>query len=284
MRAAYAAQRFDVSPSEAYRNLLKSDLGVDQAERYDETVLWFEADLFDQIILVYLLARLARTAPAARMSLICIGRHPAVPRFIGLGQLRAPQLAALFPARRPITREQLRFATAAWQALQEEDPRGVMELSRIRNRALPFLPAALTRYLQQYPWVGDGLSLTERLTLEEIVAAGQVTPHRLFSRVQRRERRPFMGDWMFYAVLRDLAAGPNPLIASDGSSLALLGPSGLEQSSIHATRLGERVLRGRADWRELNGAGKWLGGVYVSGSRQIWRWSPARARIIRAGR
>ncbi|HEX7024407.1 MAG TPA: hypothetical protein VF187_06285, partial [Gemmatimonadales bacterium] len=72
-RAAYLAERFGVPMTETYREISGADWRVDQCVRYDETVLWFEADLFDQVILAYLLARIGRHRNVTRMSLICIG-------------------------------------------------------------------------------------------------------------------------------------------------------------------------------------------------------------------
>ncbi len=55
---------------------------------YDEVVLWFEHDLFDQLLLVRHLdwfsrRDLGRTA----LSLICVGEFPGFEPFHGLGQL-----------------------------------------------------------------------------------------------------------------------------------------------------------------------------------------------------
>jgi hypothetical protein len=94
-RAAYIAARYQIPFTETHREMLGQDWRVTQCARYDETVLWFEADLFDQLILVYLLQRLARFQEATRLTLVCIGDFPGVERFIGLGQLTPDQLATL---------------------------------------------------------------------------------------------------------------------------------------------------------------------------------------------
>src|SRR5215208_227867 len=59
-------------------------------------VLWFEADLYDQLQLVQILARLhALDVPPERITLICIGEHVGFAHFGGLGELTAEQLARL---------------------------------------------------------------------------------------------------------------------------------------------------------------------------------------------
>jgi hypothetical protein len=258
--------------TDALRDLAGADWRVDQCIEYDETVLWFEADLFDQAILVYLLARLGPLLKRIRMSLICIGAFPGIARFIGLGQLSPGQLAALLPRRRPVTRGQVRLATAAWEALNAPDPRALIALAARRSRALPFLPAALARYLAEYPSRANGLSLTAQRALEA-VAAGAGNAGEAFVAVQRREARPFMGDWMFYAMLRDLAAPPRPAIR-------LGRESSFGYRSLRLTDAGRALLAGEADWCRLNGAVRQIGGVTLRGPAVRWRWDSAQARLV----
>ena len=66
------------------------------AGREGEYVLWFEADLYDQLQIAQILARLAALrVPAERITLICIGEHLGIAHFGGLGELRPDQLEAL---------------------------------------------------------------------------------------------------------------------------------------------------------------------------------------------
>jgi hypothetical protein len=278
-RAAYIAARYQIPLTETYREILGADYRVDQCVRYDETVLWFEADLFDQVILVYLLARLARLADEARISLICIGSFPRVRRFIGLGQLTPAQLATLLPQRRRVTPEQFALAGRAWAAFNAPDPGELIRLSRERDAALPFLPAAIRRYLAEYPSTRNGLSRTEQRALEAI-AAGARTPAEAFERVQRREQRPFMGDWMFHAVIRGLASGKQPAIEGDHPRLARLHDRELHRSSVRLTAAGRKLLAGETYWCRLSGLARSIGGVHFRGAEPRWRWDSSRGRIV----
>ena len=278
-RAAYIATRYRIPLAETYREILGADWRVDQCVRYDETVLWFEADLFDQAILVYLLARLSRFAAEAKISLICIGSFPGVRRFVGLGQLTPAQLATLLPARRPVTPKQFELARQAWAAFNAPDPRALVRLSERRSGLLPFLPSAIRRYLAEYPSTRNGLSLTEQYALEAF-AAGAATPIEAFVRAQRRETRPFQGDSMFYARLRGLAVGEEPALAGDHPRLDRLPDSELRRCPVRLTETGRRLLAGEADWCRIAGLGRWIGGVHLRGSRPRWRWDPARGRLV----
>jgi hypothetical protein len=259
--------------------MLGQDWRVTQSARYDETVLWFEADLFDQAILVYLLQRLAAVAESTRISLICIGEFPGVDRFIGLGQLGPAQLATLLPRREPVTPRQFGLAREVWAAFNAKFPRELNRISRMRTRALPFLPAAIQRYLAEYPSTRNGLSQTEQHALE-VIDAGTRAPAAVFVAVQQREARPFMGDWMFYAVLRDLASGDYPLLAGSRRNLSHLGDAELRGCELWLTPLGQRVLAGKADWFELGQPARWMGGVLLRGPKPRWRWDPRRGRVV----
>ena len=63
---------------------------------YDEVVLWFEHDLFDQLLLIRHLDWFSRRdLGRTKLSLICIGEFPGFEPFHGLGQLDADQLTSL---------------------------------------------------------------------------------------------------------------------------------------------------------------------------------------------
>ncbi|HEV8150152.1 MAG TPA: DUF1835 domain-containing protein [Gemmatimonadales bacterium] len=278
-RAAYLAARYLVPMTETYREILGADWRVTQCARYDETVLWFEADLFDQAILVYLLQRLAPLARDTRLSLICIGDFPGITRFIGLGQLTPAELATLLPQRHAVTRRQFSLARQTWGALTYHRPNELNRIARMRTQALPFLPAAIRRYLAEYPSTTNGLSQTEQWALEAI-AAGAKTPLEAFPLVQNRELRPFLGDSMFYAVLRTLASGDHPALAGAHRNLLRLPDAELRQCPVWLTTLGKRVLANKTDWFELSETARWMGGVLVRGPKPRWRWDPKQQRVV----
>ena len=278
-RAAYHASLSSSPMTETYRELMGDDWRVDQCVHYDETILWFEADLYDQMILVYLLSRLGRFRTRTRLSLICIGEFPGVDRFIGLGQLSPGQLATLLPRRRQVTPGQIRLADRAWDALREDNPLALAGIGRMRSRALPFLPAAVRRYLAEYPSIRNGLSRNEQLALEAI-AAGARTPWEAFLWAQERERRPYMGDLMFYVVLRRLASTRYPAIAGVHGRLSRLKESEFVEHPLHLTDTGRRLLTNEIDWCSVSGVIRQLGGVTLRGSRPRWRWDTRRRVIV----
>src|SRR5262249_60598728 len=127
-----------------------------EAAAAEELILWFEHDLFDQFALVRLLSRLARRGLPQQLTIVSIDRHPEVPNFLGLGELKPEQLAELWPRRTPLSRDAIDEAITAWIAVTAPDPRALPFLAR-RVKALPFLAGALARPLEQFPDPASGL-------------------------------------------------------------------------------------------------------------------------------
>ena len=123
-------------------------------------MLWFEHDLYDQAVLIRLLAGW-RGRPAlrdGRVFLICVGAFPGVgPRFVGLGRLTPGQLGGLWGTERPVTAAQVDLAARAWAAYTGDDPLAVHAVAEAGTPELPFLAPALRRHLEELPWTSDGL-------------------------------------------------------------------------------------------------------------------------------
>jgi hypothetical protein len=235
-------------------------------------VLWFEADLYDQLQIAQILDRLARLDVAPeRITLICIGEHIGFARFGGLGELEGPQLAAL-PARVavPLTPEAMELARRAWAAFRAPDPRGLAAIVSSRSPVLRFLPAAFDRLAREYPSTRDGLSLTERRLLAA-VADGAVTAGSAFVRAAAREMRPFLGDTWAFAAIDRLARAEVPLLDA-------AFPVG-RTAAVALTDAGRSVLAGTEDHVTLNGLDRWVGGVHLQG-REVPRFDEGVEAVV----
>ena len=106
-RAKYLAEAYDLNAEECCNSFIKQEAVLENFVDHDETILWFEHDLFCQINLIYLLDYFAtRSSYETKLSLICINAFPGIEDFRGLGQLTGEQLASLFEGRRQVTEEQ----------------------------------------------------------------------------------------------------------------------------------------------------------------------------------
>ena len=249
-----------------------------ERHRGGEYVLWFEADLYDQLQLIQILTRLRELdVPPDRITLICIGEHLGIAHFGGLGQLTSEQLARLPAiASSSLTEAAFEHAARAWAALRAPEPSGVAAVAATPSPELRFLAEAFDRLSREYPSARDGLSLTERRILAA-VAAGAPTAGAAFVRVAAREQRPFLGDTWCYDRMTALADAPTPLLEA-------ATPVDL-RTAVRLTDAGRRVLDGDGDHVALNGIDRWIGGVHLTGADVPWRWDEGTESITaRRGR
>jgi hypothetical protein len=271
MRAEFRSASAD-DRNHFYQMLASSDAAIQQAGEYDEVVLWFEHDLFDQLLLIRTLSLLSTGETQPHVTMICIGEFAGIDRFIGLGQLTAAQLASLYPTRRPVTRLQYDDAASAWRAFRADDPRQLLSLNR--STSLPFLDHAMRRFLEQYPSTLNGLSRTADAALRAL-AARPLKGGALFAATQRVEERPFMGDSSFWDLLRMLASARVPLVRVGDESGTIAA------RTVEITSAGRSVLDGRDDAVALNGIDEWRGGVHLLGiDRSPWRWDPGAETLV----
>jgi hypothetical protein len=257
-------------------HLERQDAALARAGACAEVVLWFDACLYDQLILVRQLDHFARApAPPARLSLLCVGEVPGMPRYRGLGELRPDQFAALLPARHAVTPAESATARAAWAALRAPTFQPLLDLLAAGTTALPYLEAALRRFLDELPAADSGLTRLEREILEA-VAAGAHTPGRLFAAVSDREERPFFGDTTLWQCVNGLAAGPDAPLCLDGPSPLPQWnpPPDLSPWSMHLSAGGEALLAGRRGLGPLRHGARWHGGVHLAPD-DLWLRSPA---------
>ncbi|MBU0908852.1 MAG: hypothetical protein KJ717_04735, partial [Proteobacteria bacterium] len=182
---------------------------------YERIVLWFDACLFDQAMLVHILACMLHQG-IRQAELLCVDTFPGIVPFNGLGQLQPPQLASLYDRRRPVTDEQFRLALVADKAFATQDPILFAELSRNTTAPLPWIPPAVTRWLQEQPDPTSGLGRLESLALQAI-RGGCATPAEIFSAVAAADTPPqYWGDMTLWAKINGLADREPPLVQIEG--------------------------------------------------------------------
>ena len=251
---------------------------IDREDAYDELVLWFEHDLFDQLSLIQLLSFLGARPRVKPVTLICIGSHPGRRDFKGLGELAPADIAALFPSRAPVTADQIALGRRAWTAYRSADPRAIESLLHDDTSAMTFLAAALARQLEEIPSESDGLSRTERRLMEQAVDA-PVPLRAVFPRMHAGETAYYIADSWLVDRATELATCEPPLVTvrttTDAATQVLAG-------TVALTPAGRAVLNGKADRVRHSGIDRWLGGVHVHGRGPVWRRSARTAALVHA--
>ncbi len=290
VRARFLAERLSSDPYDRLVHVFaERDSVLKSFRRRDRVVLWFDHDLYDQLQLIQLLHWFKlREAAGTRLELICIGEHPGVEDFRGLGQLTPQQIAELYQRRIEVGAAHLDVGDRGWEAFCSDRPTRLQELMREDLSALPFLRAAILRHFEQFPSTRDGLSRSERQILESLDAEISDLASVFRSSQQEREERPFMADWPFVLHFGFLHVGEEPLVEfEDGAGLsALTGPPYSDEfwaRRVRITEPGRKVLMGQVDRLRYQMIDRWLGGVHLEGE-PAWRWGHRNHEIVAQGK
>lgn len=258
-------------------NFAERDRVIRHLDYFDEVVLWFEDDLYDQLQLIQLLDFFGRGAARGKtLSVIVVDGY--------IPPLSTDEIKQLDKTRQRVTPEQLDLAKRAWKAFGSEDPTSISRLLDESTTALKYLAAALRRHLEEFPSTDNGLSRSEREALSAI-QAGHSTPVAAFLEVARKQESIFLGDIIFYSYLERLSGRTNALITwKDGTPV--IAPTSersreFVEGELALTPLGREVLAGRQDWQRINKRTRWLGGVEIKPGEGGWRWDPADRELVR---
>jgi hypothetical protein len=240
---------------------------VQRYDDYESVVLWFEWDLYDQLQLLQLLdffaGKLGTRETPLRLEMVSVAGY--------LGDLPPENFQGLYNQREPVSVAMLSLGQKAWRAVTSSDPRGVAAILKTDTSSLPFLSDALTRFLEELPWTSDGLSRAERQLMEGI-AGGASSFGDVFQHAASREERIYCGDASAALYLMRLASGRSPLVSPPSN--------GVLDAELSLTDNGRRVLGREADWLELGGSDRWLGGVHLDGANAAWRWDSANGTVM----
>ncbi len=258
------------------KQFYERDMRIAGSQTEDEVVCWFESDLYDQLQLLQVLDWYAQPSHRpVRLSLVQLDLR-SDGSFEAAGALPPERVHALMRRRQPVEPVHLEVARCAWAAFRAPNP---IELERQWHAgeldALPCLPGAVHRLLEELPWLESGLTRSERNALE-CLAEQPLRASALFRAVQGRESRPFLGDVWLWRGLEALEAGTPPLVARQ---LSVPG-TGIEQAILALTPAGQAVLDQTVE--PVEPIERWWGGTRMTRADSIWRWDGARRRVVSA--
>ncbi|UVI30495.1 sigma-70 family RNA polymerase sigma factor [Paenibacillus spongiae] len=284
-RAQYLESAMGI-PSEVYiEGCLTQEKALADFHNYEEIVLWFEHDLFDQTMLCYLLHWLSQQKLGkTKISLLCIGAYPGIELFRGLGQLSVEQMKTLSGTWQSIRQEEFDLGAAVWEAYCSPDPGRLVELLQEgRTAVLPYVHNAFELHLSRLPSTYNGLGIVEQTTLE-MVRGGADSPLELFEHVGNKLHELGMGDLQYWHSLAGISQGPHRLLNIEGleafPTFEGSAPS-FRHCKVTLTELGRSVMNGTADWVAANGIDAWFGGIHLQGHSSPWRWDASSRRIVK---
>jgi hypothetical protein len=277
-RARFIAERRWDDFAHVSGDFAERDRVIQHLDYFDEIVLWFEDDLYDQLQMIQLLDYFGRGGSRGKkLSLIVVDGY--------IPPLSAVKLKELEAARPRATSEQLALATRAWRAFGSDDPAAVSRLLNENTSALPYLASALRRHLEEFPSLDTGLSRSEREALTAI-EQGHTTPVAAFLEVAKKQESIFLGDVVFYSYLERLSGKKRNALVTWIDGTTVVAPSSetardFVNGELKVTPLGREVLAGKRDWQSINTQSRWLGGVEIRPGVKGWRWDPSERILVR---
>lgn len=249
---------------------------------YQRVVLWFEHDPYDQLCKSYVLAHLAELDLSNTVvECIQIDSFPGVKKFIGIGQLSQTMesMLVLWSQRTPITAKDIAYGTRCWQALVDDNPTKLWQLTQEKTPQ-PLMCNAFQRFLKELPWEENGLSLTEQLALNIINEEGPMRPGAILNLLMTEcEPLPFLGDIMLVSILRPLWRATMPAISVVEEYPE--EPHPMRQTRLAITDTGVALLNGEFNWFQSNPeADRWIGGTHAQYGQQNWYWSASEGKPV----
>lgn len=258
LRAEYQAERGYGNPIKLIHEFQRRDEQVRRAGEFDEIVLWFEHDLYDQLQMLQILTALEELdLEPGRVSTVQSDHY--------ISGMTVDEIVPLFSKRRTATPAIFKSARRSWERFTSSSPSDLYAGAGEDAIGLPYLRAALQRLCEEYPWKRDGLSRSQRQALYA-VTQGAGRSEELFARAQAREEAYFLTEHVFAKMLEDLAAGESALIEE-------------EEGTLVTTALGRQVLAGDGDWLDRHPIDRWVGGVRLL-PENLTRWDDDRARFV----
>ncbi len=262
---------------EVYSELLTEYQSLEQAQEYERVAFWFEHDAYDILIFIKLLHFFSNPEKRPKeLIFLCADHYPGVKRFNGIGQLPPQTMRILWEQFSPIKEAHLSFAKQCWEAFTKSTPEGFTQLLNTDPSPMPEIMPALRRHIRELPWLDDGLSLSERLTLTILAEQGEQDAANLFFHWYTTHYEPlvFMGDSSYWLLLDGLYQAHRPAIT--------LTKNSEKPSDWHVglSDYGRELLDGKAHWVTDNRYDRWFGGTHNQSGIPIWYWNEAASKVV----
>lgn len=279
IRAAYLALRYPQPDRDIAAEFAERDRRLARHADFDIVTLWFEHDLHDTMQLLQLLDYFAH-GKRDRASLRIVHTDTYI------NELEPHAMRALAVNAKPVGTARMNQAQEAWARWREPHLLPWAALLHRPRLNLKHLWSAVLASQDRIPSLGNGLDEIETFIIEELNRHPR-NPVDLFEQFSRHCDRAFgryMGDWGFYAILDELAAGPAPLIMDLQSGPFRPDMEAADRTSYFESRqsltvLGQRVLAGQEDRCDHNIIDRWIGGTHITNDN-LFRYDHLRHRII----
>jgi hypothetical protein len=251
IRAHFLCEHNYLSLNQALQTFEQRNTVLENHKIYEEVILWFEQDLYDQLQLLQILDWFAyHQDKNVKLSLILTDKYFAEYSF--------QEIKNAVLEKSSIKDRHLRVAKKAWLALSSNTPLPWFKLLNEETSPLPFLKNSVQRLLEAYPNTMNGLSRTEHQALLIISKGEKKQKQDIFLASQKQEEHPFIADIIFWKILNDFEKYKLITIKKN--------------DDIYITDLGKDVLIGKRNWITIKPIEHWIGGVHLSADN-LWCWN-----------
>ncbi|NOZ89922.1 MAG: DUF1835 domain-containing protein [Epsilonproteobacteria bacterium] len=260
VRAKFISQKGLGEFSDIYKEFQKRDKMLKTFKEYNKIFLWFENDLYDQLQLIQILDWFAKFASEKNNIYIIYPDNYLIksnPKELYNFSLYNREL---------VTHSHFITAKKAWATFCADTPYSLHKLLNDDTESLPFLKDAVKRILEEYPNSINGLSKTAHQALLSI-SNNIHNPNDIFINYQKNEHRPFMGEIIFFLLLKELVE-------------ANLLNSTKEGKYLELTTLGKEILKGEKNLFNHTKVDRWIGGVHIT-NKNSWCWDIKSKNIIK---
>ncbi|CCN70240.1 DUF1835 domain-containing protein [Vibrio nigripulchritudo] len=184
-----------------------------QSAKYRRVVIWVEHDNYDQLMLIRVLSLLSYQN-LTRIEIIETDKFPGSERFIGLGQLPPEALRTLWETRKELTIEHISSAKKIWLAFCSSTPIQLITIYNDLDESLfPNIKPVIFRHLQELPQTDSKLGLTQSIAIQILKQNNNALGFKaLFRQYMKQEPLVYLGDVMFWAVIKPLSFGVEPIL------------------------------------------------------------------------
>jgi len=264
-RSKHLEYHYGIDKQTYYAHVVSELEKLKLAATTEEVVLWFEADLFCQINLLFVLHYLrTQLIRLPLISLVSIDRHPEVPEFKGLGMLLPENFPPLFEQRILLDDADLELAANVWQAYCEGEPLTLEAMSKAPSGHLIYLGQALTAHLQRLPSVENGLNAIQSYFLRKV----SMCPMRwydLYAQFWEDMKIYGFGDFQLDIYIQRMRSA---------------GIIEQQDNMLIITTLGKEVLNNEENYTDyVSLQHRWLGGLRLLNSP--WRWDGILKKVVK---
>ena len=195
-----------------------------------------------------------------KVDIIEVSTYPGRERFIGLGQLPPEALRALWNSRKKVSIEHITVATELWRAFCSKSPLKLAEYyHKVDQDLFPNIRTVIFRHLQELPHIDSKLGLVECLTIDILKGAKEgLEFSELFKRYMKLEPLVYLGDLMYWTLIKPLTEGSEPILQVQKS----------ENENWYNNRIS--LSKSTHNWPSII-KDKWIGGIHLT-PNNFWTW------------